>query len=234
VLAWILKRFLYRPVLEVIDRRRRGIEEEKERVQATRRDTEALQERVRQQLAASERDRQAKLDELFQEIEEKRGGMMAELESTLDLERRKAASAEQQRRQELQRRLEDLALEQGARFAARLVQGLAGPELEARLAELLIEELEGMPEAQRRTIQATIPLSEHPVLEASSAYPLSPALRDRIARALHQALGEELPVRFTEEPELRAGLRVNIGYWVLHANLKDELRFFVEAARERD
>jgi len=38
--------------------------------------------------------------------------------------------------------------------------------------------------------------------------------------------------QFTQDESLIAGLRVSIGGWTLHANLRDELRFFSEAAHE--
>jgi F0F1-type ATP synthase delta subunit len=37
--------------------------------------------------------------------------------------------------------------------------------------------------------------------------------------------------RFAEDPELIAGIRIDAGALVMRANLRDELRYFAEAAR---
>ncbi len=69
VLVWILKRFLYKPILEVIARRKAGIEQ----VRAEAEDLHASAEQLRQQyegrLAAWNRERQQARDDLKRELE---------------------------------------------------------------------------------------------------------------------------------------------------------------------
>ena len=68
-------------------------------------------------------------------------------------------------------------------------------------------------------------------LEVQSAFALDEDRRAELARALAEATGKTLPVEYRENPELLAGFHVSIGPWILHANLRDELKFFSGALR---
>ncbi|MBI4083299.1 MAG: F0F1 ATP synthase subunit delta [Candidatus Lambdaproteobacteria bacterium] len=230
VLVWLLQRFLYRPVSAAIAQRRQAIRAGMDGVEQARREADDLRRQALRQVEAWEQQRQERLDALFRELAGQRERMTAELDAALGEERHKAEAAERQRRAETERRYEERALRQGSRFAARLLEALAGAELEARLAQMVIAELERLPEARRRTIRATFASGDRAAVEVKSAFPLDAALEQRLTLGLRESLGEAVPVEYATDPTLLAGLRVSIGYWVLHANLKDELRFFAEAA----
>jgi len=68
-------------------------------------------------------------------------------------------------------------------------------------------------------------------LEVQSAFALDSAKRAELAHALSEVAGKTLPVEYRENPELVAGFQVSIGPWILHANLRDELKFFSGALR---
>jgi len=57
VLVWILKRFLYKPVLDVIARRRAGIEKSMADAEALHADAEKLQEQYEDRLAVWDQER---------------------------------------------------------------------------------------------------------------------------------------------------------------------------------
>ena len=68
-------------------------------------------------------------------------------------------------------------------------------------------------------------------VEVISARPLDVERQQEVRGALEDALGPcGRPWRFSQADSLIAGLRVSFGGWLLAANLKDDLRFFTEAA----
>lgn len=229
VLVWILKRFLYKPVLDVIARRRAGIEKTLSEAAAQREEAEGLQKRYEGRLADWDRERQKTQSELAQDIEAERSRRLEELRATLEQERDKAQQAEQRRVADERRKNEETALLQGARFATRLLEQAAGPETEIRLVDLA---LTGLAELPRERVDALRNNHAGALQEVvvSSAYPLADGQRERLSQALTGLAGDDASVRFDQDESLLAGLRITIGAWVLAANLRDELQGFAELA----
>jgi len=50
--------------------------------------------------------------------------------------------------------------------------------------------------------------------------------QNMLSSALAEIIGRKVPVEYSINPELISGYQVDIGPWVLHANLRDELKFF--------
>ena len=229
VLIWILKRFLYKPVLNVIARRQSGIEHQIAEARDLHEQAETLKRDYENRLAASDRERQQARNALAREIDEERARQMAALETTLAQARKKAQVTESRRHAEAVREAESQALQHGAQFAGRLLGQAAGPELEARLAELLLDELSALPD-ERMTALRTQWGQAPEAIRITSAFPLQPDLQQRLEQALKDATGLDLPVAYEQDPDLLAGLRITIGAWMLHANLQDELQGFAELA----
>jgi F-type H+-transporting ATPase subunit b len=229
VLVWILKHFLYRPVLDVIARRRAGIEQRLADARQLHDDAEALKADYENRVADSERERQQARAALARELDEERARQLQALQATLAQEREKAQVMESSRRAEAAREIEQRALQQSAQFAARLLAATAGPELEARLLDVLLEGLTSLP--GERVAALRTQWGEPPdAIVVASAYPLADERRQQLETALTGIIGHAIPVRYERDEELVAGLQISIGAWLLHANVRDELRGFAEFA----
>ena len=231
VLLWILKRFLYKPVMDAIARRKAAIEKALADGKVLQDSVQALKEQYENRLGDWEREKEKARTRLLDEIKTERVRLMAGLQASLEQEREKNRVLEQRRIDELRRGIEDEAMAQGGRFAARLLSRLAGPDLEAKLVELVLEDLAHLPNEKRQTIGTAYREAGSKVLVAS-AFPLSKMQRDALTEALSQLIGQDISCELSQDHHLICGLRITIGPWVLRANLQDELGSFVEAAHE--
>ena len=145
VLVWILKHFLYKPVLDVIARRRAGIENTLAEAEKLHADAEKLRAQYEGRLADWDKERRQAREKLTREIQAERTGKMAELQTALEQEREKARVAGERRQRDAQHRLEEAALVQAARFASHLLEQGAGPETEARLVDMVVTGLSRLP-----------------------------------------------------------------------------------------
>jgi F-type H+-transporting ATPase subunit b len=230
ILVWLLQRFLYRPVLKVIRQRRQAIEDEMAKAAHAREEAEASRVGLEREREEWERERERRNDLLSHEIEQARAQRMTELAAALEREREKARAVEAARQEALARQNESRAIVQGAQFCARLLQTLSGPEVQERLTRLFLEELGRLPADRVEEFRATLPADEELRPKVVSAFPLPAETRERVVLALRGMLRREVPVEFEQQADLVAGLHVQLGYWVLGANLRDELRFFADAA----
>lgn len=233
VLVWLLKHFFYRPVKAVIMRRREDVETQLEQAEETRSEADTLRKRYENRVSEWEDEREKARQELRREIEEERQRMKGALQQEIEAERKRAEVLAERQANERQRQTEIHALELGARFASRLLQVAASPELQERLFDHLVEELQQLPQAQRDELHGAMENSKPDKVHVLSAFPLNKTQQQQIREGIGQWTPHPLHFEFQEDQSLITGVRVSIGPWVLHANLNDELKTFAAIAYER-
>jgi len=227
ILVWILKRFLYKPVLDVIARRRAGIEKTMADAKALHLEAEQLQQQYQNQLAEVEQQRQQAHESLTHELETQRRQKLAQLQAELLQQQEKTRVALARQQAEQLRDLETKALKLGARFASRLLQNGAGPDTQVRLIELLNNELSQLPAERVNSIREF--LTKQPqAITIVSAYPLSNPQRQALEQALSTLNLVTTSVNYQTDVNLGAGVRISVGAWALALNLRDELQGFAE------
>jgi len=231
VLVWILKRFLYRPVMDIVSRRRKEIAASVEAADARLAEANQLMERYEGRIADWQRERAKAREELNVELDAVRQQQLQQLQEEIQGERERARVADERRLAETRRHAEQLAVTQAARFGARLIGQLTGPEIDQRLLDLLVQELGTLPadraEQWRRQLRGDTGKGE-----ILSARRLSEPDRKRIGGALASLFGAGIEYQFGEDARLIAGVRITIGPWVLRANLQDDLQAFSEMTHE--
>lgn len=227
VLVWILQHFLYRPVRDVVARRREEVRNTLRQAEARRGEAEAMETRYRDRLSDWEAEREKARQRLLAELAGERERRREALERELARQRKAASALDRQHLEEASRQAERDVLAAGTRFVSRLLSRLAGPELETRLIDMALADLPTLPADPRAHLAAG------GVVRVTTAYPL-PDARRGVIRAAVEALGgsDSRAWRFDEDPRLVAGLRIDTGGWALQANLHDELRFFAEAGHD--
>jgi F-type H+-transporting ATPase subunit b len=225
VLVWILHRFLYRPVLAAIDRRRAAVEKSLAEAKDAREQAAGMQAQVEQRLASWDREQAEARGQLAAELGALREKGLAEAARAAEQERARLAALQAKQESERRRAEEQRALEQAGAFAARLLERVSGPELDERLAELFAADLAGLPgEKLRLLVEAARAAGGRVAVQ--SARPLSEAARARVVQALSGQLGVECRAEFAVDAALLSGLCAAVGPWLLQADLRDELRFF--------
>lgn len=231
VLVWILKRFLYKPVLDVIARRRAGIEsilaEAKEKEAAA----EALKEQYEGRLADWDKERQEARERLTDVLDQERARQQEALDTKLAQQREKARVNEARRLDDIKRKMAETALAQGAHFASRILEQAVGAETETRLIDLVITELSNLPAdriAALRNNWATLP----DAITVATAYAVADDQQRRLKQVLKTISGVDLPLHFELDRSLVAGINIVLGAWVLGTNIRDELKGFAELVHD--
>ena len=225
VLVWLLKRFLYQPVLKVIDQRQQSINNTLAEAQQTRQQAESLQQQYEERLAHWQQEKTQAQQELAESINQQRAEQLTQLEQELaDLKEKHQASNKAQHEQ-WQHHVVSQAIEYGAAFAGKLLTPLADAELEQKLVRLFCQQVsEWSPEACAQFC------SSHSLqgrgVTVYTAYALDATLQQALQQTLQQLFGQTLSVEFAQQAELLAGVRIAAGAWTLGLNLADELRGF--------
>lgn len=227
ILLWILRKFLYRPVLGVIQARQQRIDAELQDAATRQAEARAARQVCEERLAAWEQEQARARTQLEQDIAVERERLLQGVNREVAETRARHQAQSQHERREWQRMTEQRAVELGSRFVNKLLERVASPVLEERLVAMLLDDLGQLTEAERDGIRAA--LRENGI-EVISAFPLSAPQREALTAALAALAGQPAAPLFREDPEVISGLRIHAGSKVLGANLRDELNFFGQAA----
>ncbi len=233
VLAWILQRFLYRPVTAVIARRGAEIANRLTEAQTARAEAQALKLQYEGSAADSRRDRDAARAKLQEDIVAEGTRLREGLNASLEAEREKLRASERQRLSELRRQARNDAEGMAGEFLARLLSRLACAQLETKICQIVIEDLGHLSERDAKAIRAAAQASDAKA-RVATVYMLGQTERHALAQALSRVAEGPVACDFLQDEELIAGLRITLGSWVVGANLKDEMRMFVEAMRDAE
>ncbi len=228
VLLWLLQRLFYKPLLKVIAERKQLIEQtlaEAKNQQQQAEEKLALYENRQRQW---EQEKQLAFQALQQQIDVERKVQLEKLQLELEQERQKARVTLSLQQQEFQQRMEKQALENGAKFSTILLQQAVGPELELRLFHLLLDKISEFPEVIKQHLMGAGEMDIPPKVKVTSAYPLTAEMHQQLEQKLMTLMNRAADIQYHQSTELIAGLRLDIGAWVLDANLKHELIGFAE------
>ncbi|MGZ4990465.1 MAG: F0F1 ATP synthase subunit delta [Methylobacter sp.] len=233
ILIWILQRLFYKPLLEVIAKRKQFIDQSLSEAKNLKQQAEQQCELYENRQKLWEQEKQSAINALHRQLEAERKASLDKLNADLEQERQKAAVLLSKQQRELQHQAEKQALQNGAKFAGMLLQQSAGPELETRLFTLLLDNLTTLPEACQLCL-TTLSAKKSVPVKITSAYPLSAEMRRQLEQKLSALINSQINFQYHQEAALIAGLRLDIGAWVLNANLQHELIGFAEIDYDAD
>ncbi|WP_262965194.1 F0F1 ATP synthase subunit delta [Methylobacter psychrophilus] len=233
ILIWILQRLFYKPLLEVIARRKQFIDQALADAKTLQQQAEEQRSLYENRQKLWEQEKQGAFTALHQQIDIERKAQLVQLNNDLEQERQKNKVTLQRQQEEIQRQTEKQALQNGARFAGILLKKSASPELEARLFALLLDNLKTLPAACVLCLQLLGTKKSVPI-KITSAYPLTAELRLPLEQKLGLLINSPINVQYHQDAELIAGVRMDIGAWVLNANLQHELIGFAEIANDAE
>jgi len=227
-LLWILKRFLYRPIVQTLAERKAGIERILAEARAAEAQASAMQQQFESRLADWEQEKAAARRGFETGLEAERAKQMESLAKDLATERERSAAQDAHRLDTQRRELAVQASTEARQFASALLTRLAGPELEGQLVRLFIEELAALPEERLSAVRAG--QNGHGQGILTSAFALSAEQRQQLSSAIDARLGKAIALDFIVEPDLLAGARLALGAWQVDFSLAGELGIFAEAS----
>lgn len=229
VLVWLLKRLFYAPVKKAIAQRRAAVEKALKDAEVTKQQAEELKSRYDGRLREWEEEKNHQKEALRGELSEERDKQMKLIATAVGTERQRMEAQEEAKSAERRANDEKRAMNQALEFVSRLLRDLASPELEAKIGDLLAQQILSSPVSdisQASDISKVGSGNGHREVEVRSAFTMNKAQRDSLTSALKQKLGSEISINFRVDPKLLAGLEVAMGSYVWRANLRDELEYF--------
>jgi F-type H+-transporting ATPase subunit b len=207
ILVWLLKHFLYKPILNAIDAREKKIADELANADAKK--SEAQKEKE---------DFKRKNEEFDQQhatlLNKAKGEANAERQKLLDGARKEASDLRAKQQEALRNDKENLNKEISRRtqrevfaIARKALKDLAGTSLEERMVDIFAQKLRELKGKEKEQLTSALSGSQSPVL-VRTAFDLPQAQRDLIKKTIKETAGIEIRARFETAPDLVSGIEL--------------------------
>jgi F-type H+-transporting ATPase subunit b len=210
ILVWLLKRFLYRPILNAIDVREKRIAAQVADANATKTDAQKDRDAFESKNKVFDEQRSELLKKATDDANSERERLLGEARKSveaLNVTQRAALQADAVNiKQALGRRVQ-----QEVFAITRSVLGdLASSSLEERVADVFVQRLGMLDPIAKKTLGDAVATSSGSAVVAS-AFDLPPAQQATIQKALNDTFATDVRVRFETTPDIVSGIELTAG-----------------------
>lgn len=227
ILVALLYKFLHKPLLDVLDKRRTTIEGAQKAARAAQAAAETLKQDCETQIAGMEEDRDKLLTEARREAAAARDEVLDKARHEAEREIAGLKRDWERKEREATEDLQDALLATSLELTRAILAQLTDHDIETKLLDALLAELAqlGAKGHDRTELFAT-----DTSVRVTSAVPLGDADRKRLCDAISQLADAPQSVDFSEDPNLIAGVRVEFVALAVDSNLADTVGAVLAAA----
>ena len=222
LLVWLLKRYLYKPVLDAIDVREQHIAAELAAAQQQQTQAQTERDNLKQRQKDFDQQRDTQMEAVRVEATAERRRLLEEARQVADSQRAKQLGALES---ELQKLREGIALRSRAEVLAiayKVLGDLASASLDQRMVEVFLLRLQRLDAADKLALAKALKPAAGTAL-VRSAFELLPEQRQTIVQALQAHVESDLQVRFETASALISGIELSANGWKLAWNIADYL-----------
>ncbi len=237
ILVWLMKRFLYKPILNAIDAREKKVAAELADADAKR--AEALKERDQFQQKNDEFDRQRLelMNKAQYDAKAEREKLLEEARQAAEQLRMKSKERFAIDAENLKQTISHRTQQEVFAIARKTLSDLASASLEEQVTATFIRRISEIDSSTRDSLVASLTSgsgsSSSYTATVRSAFELSPEQRAAIEAALNKALSLHLQLNFQTAPELISGIELVANGQSIAWNISDYLKAMEKAVHGR-
>lgn len=221
VLVWLLKIFLYKPILKVISDRQNEIA--KQLNEAEMKKKEAQEECQLYQSKNKEFDQQKaeRMKKLNEEIKQLHDRLKAEARQDIEDQRIKWCSNLKNEKDEVFRNLSKRIQTELFSILRKAMTDLADTNIQERLVDVFIQRLKNLPQKEKNDLLAALGAS--PTLQIRMAAEVNENIRNNLKDAIQQEFDRKFDIHFVVLPELIGGIELMANGQKISWNITDYL-----------
>ena len=228
ILVWILARFFYRPVAEIIEKRRMAATKQLEEATKARAAVEAREVAIQATRAGFAAEREGLLANARRQSESERDELLKQANAAIAKRRADNETLLMQAKREMEQEVVERASAIAVTIAQKMLEkvpptGSAGPFLNALL--------ERLPSMSARSRQLLIEAAGSRGLDLVTSAPLDETQRASCQGAIEQSLGVRAKLAFRSDPSLIAGVELRCDELIIKNNWRDDLSQILEQIR---
>ncbi len=208
VLVWLLKRFLYKPVLNAIDVREKRIAAELADASAKKAEAQKDRDELQKKHLAFDQQRSTLLSKAEDEAKTERARLFGEARTDADRLRASERTAAQAEQLKLAAEITRLAMQEVFGIARKTLADLATVSLEERMAEVFTRRLRELDSQAKASLADSLKMSTDGGT-LRSTFDLQPQQRAAIQNAINETFSADIRIRFETVPDAICGIELS-------------------------
>lgn len=214
ILVWLLKRFLFKPIVTAIDTREKRIADQIAQAEAKQAEAQKELDEYKRLKDEFDLERETLMAGAVEEARSERKRLIDEARTEFEALRGQQSDALARQREDVAGQIVARTSEEVFAIVRKTLCDLASASLEERMADVLVARLEAMSAKERSELAVALTASPAEIV-VRSAFALPVAQQQFIEAAIDRALGGGRPVRFETSADLISGIElVTDGYKV--------------------
>ena len=208
ILVWLLKRFLYRPILHAIDAREQRITLALTDADAKKAEAQQERDEFHNKNKGLDQQRAELMSRATDEAKAERQRLLDEARQDSDALRAERQEALLREQQSLNAEMSRRTREEVFAIARMALTDLSGANLEVHMTEVFAHRLEALTDEEKEGLAEALATSSDPVV-VRSAFALPAEQRAAIQTAIEHSLSTEIQVRFETAPDVISGIELS-------------------------
>jgi len=208
ILVWLLKRFLYQPILDAIDAREQRIANALAEADDTKRDAQQERDEFERKNQKFTEEREALVRQMKDDIDIKRQKLLDDAHQAADAVTAKRQEAWQREQKTFEDEIARRTQEQVFSISRKTLQDLADVSLEERITKVFISRVRELSGDAKQELNEALTNSSEPA-RVRSAFELPTEQQSAIRQALHETFStDDSSVRFETAPNTIGGIEL--------------------------
>lgn len=231
ILVWLMKRFLYQPILHAIDAREKRIAAKL--ADAAAKESAARNERdeFRHKNDEFDQQRAALLTKATEEAKTERQRLFDEARQAADALSAKRRETLLSDARNLSKTISRKTQDEVFAIARKALADLAGASLEERIGDIFIDRLRAVSDEAKATFAKALKAASEQAL-LRSAFDLPEGQQTMIKKAINETFSADIHVRFETAPDLVSGIEINAGGQKIAWTIADYLASLEQSVSE--
>ena len=208
ILVWLLKRYLYKPVLDAVDAHEKRIATEIADAAAKKAEAQQERDEFSHKNEAFDHQRAAILTKATDEANAERQRLLDDARKAADALSAKRQETLQSEARNLNKAIRLRTQQEVFAIARKALKDLASTSLEERAGELFISRLRAMDDKAKESFGQSLGKTAEPAC-VRSAFDLPAEQRTAIQKALEETFSTEVRIRFETAPDLIGGIELS-------------------------
>ncbi len=208
ILVWVLQHFLYKPILNAIDVREKGIAAKLSDADAKTKDAQKEHDDFDKKNQDFDQQRGALLAKAIDDAKTEHDHLIDEARKEAETLRTGQAAALKNDQARLGKEITRVAREQIFAISRKTLKDLATASLEERVGAVFTRRLSEMDDKAKQTLGAALKTSSEPAL-LESAFEMPAPQRATIQNALNETFSAEIRIQFKTAPDTVCGIALS-------------------------
>jgi F-type H+-transporting ATPase subunit b len=237
ILVWLLKHFLYKPILKALDTREKQIAKKIKEADSANSEAEKEREKFRDKNDKFDQEREELMHGVREEVNNERRRLLDEALQAADVLRVKQQEEIKREQQNLSQSIIQKTQAEVFAITRKTLADLSDTSLEERMLKVFNLRLRNMDAVLKESVASSLKASNDPVL-VRSAFDIPSGHKNDIQQSLNEIFSDEILVRYETAPELISGIELSANgqkvAWSISDYLVSMEKSVAELLKEQD